>query len=157
MTYRNVNMTPAIDLALKGVMSIRHDQAFEVGSVEQVRPGLSKVRLTWPRETWFVCLSLDLAILHSEAQIRDRLQDPSDFDGEWLIHFVPGDFNEHMAEAPGEGAKHLKVKSLGIDMEAAARDYRAGFKDVKAWIEGVWEAHSFSFRTVGEVVCWRVG
>lgn len=156
MRYRKVNMDEAVKAALTGVMSIRADHTYEVGNVRQDRPGLALVTLSWPREVWWVCLSKDLAIEHGEAVIRDRLRDPSGFDGEWLLRFVPGDFHQHLDEAPGEVAKHRKVKALGIDVEAAAEDYRTGFRGWKDWLEGVFDAHSFTVQTFGSVVCWRV-
>lgn len=150
-------MIESIQTALKAEYGSTDYNRYRIDRIKAVNKNVAKVTITRIKaESFGVAASIEAARQYADRMIRRRLKNQTDtFDGEYLLKHIPGDFYDHLSECPTEAQKHERVKELGLDIESAVRDYRAGYAHHElSWIAGAVDSPHASAKTAGDVVYW---
>ena len=123
-------MVKSIHIALNRVFGHTSNPDYKIKRIKSVNKNVAKVTVDGiTRDIVFgVATSIEHAREYANKRIRHRLRNETNtFDGEYLLRHVPGDPEDHIQESPSEPQKQARVRDLGLDVESAAKDFRAGF------------------------------
>jgi hypothetical protein len=123
-------MIEVIHIALKRRFGHANDPNYKIKKIKSINEYVVEVTvegITQDR-TFGVATSIEHAREYANKRIRHRLKhETNTFDGEYLLRHVPGDPEDHIQECPSEAQKQARVRELGLNVELAAKDFRAGF------------------------------
>lgn len=151
-------MIGSINQALKSEYGWTNNPECTIKKIKLVSKDVARV--TFVRvireEIFGVAISIEAARSYANKRIRYRLTHHTNtFDGEYLLRHIPGGFDAHIEDCPSEAQKHARVAVLGLDVESAAEDYRAGYGRYELdWIAGACDAARPSGKRAGDAIYW---
>jgi hypothetical protein len=152
-------MIEAIHVALTREFGFVNNPNYKIKKIKSINKDIAKVTIDGIIRdiTFGVATSIEHAREYANKRIRHRLEkETGTFDGEYLLRHIPGGFDAHIEECPSEAQKHARVRDLGLDIESAANDYRAGYGRFELdWVAGAVDSSRASAHETREgVIYW---